>query len=410
MNARRNATLAGAFIVASVAAIIILILAIGGRSFLDSAREYQVRFELTDDVTGLKPGYDVRIGGVRHGEVSEVLTIVEPEDGSYTLVKFTLPEKYPLRQGAKVVVQGSNIGGTSWLNIANLGGGEPLAPGQTLVGEKAGLFDAVAKLAPQVEATLREVREVTLPKINAAVSQATHTLAAFQGTADVASSTIIRVRGKVDPIVERYNQVADAARELLNTGNQAMGHIRDVTGETKGDLKGTIANLHATTGTLKEKLPTLADKLIAGVDEMRAVVAGVQASLGDLQKTMSSAASLSGELDSVVKANRGKIDNMLSGAAATAKNLELASVELRHSPWRLLYQPGPGELANLNLFDAARSFAVGAAELQQASADLRDAFRDPKQDPERVKRLMAVLEERFTRFQEIEKKLWDAVR
>lgn len=101
---------------------------------------------------------------------------------------------------------------------------------------------------------------------------------------------------------------------------------------------------------------------------------------------------------------------MIESLKATSDNLKYASVEIRHSPWRLLYQPKPDEVANLNIYDSVRQFAEGADSLDDAAAALRDALKDPNADPAQVKRLMQHLDDSFAKFQGVQQKLWKDVR
>jgi hypothetical protein len=83
---------------------------------------------------------------------------------------------------------------------------------------------------------------------------------------------------------------------------------------------------------------------------------------------------------------------------------------VRRSPWRLLYKPAPGEMANLNLYDAARQFAEGAGDLNDAAVSLRDVLKDPDAKPEHVQKLMDRLDASFSEFQTVEQKLWTSVK
>jgi hypothetical protein len=51
----------------------------------------------------------------------------------------------------------------------------------------------------------------------------------------------------------------------------------------------------------------------------------------------------------------------------TSQQLKLASIEMRRSPWKLLYRPSADELEHELLYDAARAFAVAAADLRASS-------------------------------------------
>ena len=104
------------------------------------------------------------------------------------------------------------------------------------------------------------------------------------------------------------------------------------------------------------------------------------------------------------------MNGIVSSLKATSDNLKYATVEIRHSPWRLLYQPKPGEVANLNIYDSVRQFAEGADSLDNAASALRDVLKDPNADPAQVKRLMQHLNDSFDSFQQIQNKLWNDIK
>jgi hypothetical protein len=67
-------------------------------------------------------------------------------------------------------------------------------------------------------------------------------------------------------------------------------------------------------------------------------------------------------------------------------------------------------VANQNLYDSARQFAEGAASLQDSAAALRDVLADPNADPAKVQALVDDLSASFTKFQTVEKTLWEKVK
>ena len=102
---------------------------------------------------------------------------------------------------------------------------------------------------------------------------------------------------------------------------------------------------------------------------------------------------------------------MIASLKTAGDNLKSATAEIRRSPWRLLYKPAPNEMANLNLYDAARQFAEGANDLNDTAGALRDLIKNnPNADPAEVKRLMEKVDQSFTNFQQVEQKLWSNVK
>jgi ABC-type transporter Mla subunit MlaD len=389
MNKDRNALKAGTFIVVAVilsAAIVVAIKDFG--HFAEATVVRSVRFKLADDLGGLRVGDEVRVGGFK---VGSVLTVepVNADNGQEAalVVTYSLPKKFVLREGAKVGVQ-SGLTGSTVMNIEDLGRGPVLADGAVV----AGLADPKTRLFAQ----LGEVKF-------------DETIAAFKKTADEATGTIADVRKKIDPAFDKYANVADRAGET-------MVNARDVLGESKTDLRGTFANLNAATTTVKDKLPQTIDnanavltKLQTTVDKVQGSLEKVQTALDDVKSTVSNAKDLSAGAKSVIVGNRSRLDAIVASLKTTGDNLKAASSEIRRSPWRLLYKPGKGEMANLNLYDSARQFAEGANNMTDAATALRDALASKDVDGKQIQALVEKLDKSFTSFQKVEGQLWERV-
>ncbi|MGH7177422.1 MAG: MlaD family protein [Tepidisphaeraceae bacterium] len=392
MSSERNALKAGLFIVTSVALILAVIVGIKGIGrFLEPMERHLVRFKLSDDIGGLAVGDDVRIGGAKVGTVRDIDIQTEVEDPGI-LISFDIPRKFAVKKDALATIQ-TTVTGVSVLNFESLGKGEPLAESDILPGATGGSFSVLAakagELIPELLGAVRDVRQVTIPKVNNAVDKTTDTVVTFKGTGEAATDLFKHVRSKIDPIVERYNTIVDK-------GSGAMVEISSLFGDTKTDFRGTVANLNAATGTVKERLPGLIDKVESAMDK-------TNVALEDIQATAASGRG-------IVVGNRSKIESMIASLKATGENLKNASAEIRRSPWRLLYKPGPGEMANLNLYDSARQFAEGAGAMEDAATALRDALKDPNVEPQKIEFLVEKLDKSFANFTQVESQLWQQVR
>ena len=397
MKRDRNAFLAGLFILLSLAAAAAVIVVLRGQG----AGPIQVRtvgFELSDDLGGLGGGDEVRIGGVQVGAVRALELADLGSNRPRVLVTISIPARYVLREDAKVNVQ-NGLTGSANLNFETLGAGKPLADGASLAGmpdPKTALLASLGQITPRIEAIARDVEIQTIPRVN-------ETVASFREAAASANTLVRHVNTKVDPIVDQYNGVAQNA-------GQAMAQVRDLVGDTKSDFRGTMKNLNLATGTVRDKLPPLMDKVTVVVEKVDGMIVNARAALLDVQKTAANAKDISAAARSIVVENRGKLDGMIKGLKVTSDNLKATSVEVRRSPWRLLYKPTPDEMANLNLYDSTRQFAQGAGSLSDAATALRDALSDPNADKQQVQKLMNDLDESFRNFHLAEDKLWSMVK
>jgi len=392
MKKERNATKAGFFIVFSAVLIVIIVMAIkGGAGLTEQQQTRVVRFKLSDDLGGLRVGDDVRVGGYKVGAVKAIdpsdLDGAEPQ----LMVTFSLPARYKLRSDAMIGVQ-TTLTGSPCLNLASLGSpGQPEAV-DNLVGTadpKTILLASLARVGEDIPSITHDVRTVTLPKVNGAVDS-------FHQTGDSATHLVRHVDEKIDPIVGKYDAVTEKAGGALDS-------IHEMVGPSVKDFHGTMADLHAITGELKDKVPELLTKVSTTID-------GTHAALDSVQKTVENTQEISASVRSLIADNHGKLDSIIASVKTTGDNLKAASMEIRHSPWRLLYQPSSAEMSNLNVFDAARQFADGANELNDAAQALKDAANEKDADPKKVQEMLKRLEKTFAKFHDVEQKLWTDVK
>lgn len=386
----RNELKSGAFILITLVLSIVVIVWIRGTT-IGAVQVRDVSFKLSDDLGGLQVGDDVRLGGYKIGIVRDIRPEGVEGGSPRLVVTIAVPATYVLHPDAVIAVQ-TTLTGTTALNITSLGAGAPLKPGEALAGQsdpKSTLFASLGRIGPHLERTITEIETKTVPKVNE--------------TVDTVHTLIAHANAKVDPIVERYNKVADNA-------TAAVGRVDGLLGDTTPDIRGTLKNLNAASGTIKDKLPGLVDRVTAVIAKVDTSLTTAQAALLDVQKTAANAKDATGSLRTVIVDNQGKLDGIISGIKTTSDNLREASIEIRHSPWRLFYKPTPGEASNLNLYDSAREFAAGAESLSDASTALRDAMRDPNSDRARIQKLVNDLDVSFTQFRQVENKLWSAAR
>jgi ABC-type transporter Mla subunit MlaD len=394
MNKDRNALKAGTFIIVSailIAAIIVGIQDFG--RFAQKSTQRSARFKLTDDIGGLRVGDEVRLGGYKVGSIKsiEAVGLDGPPQDAGLVVTFTMPQKYVLRDGAVVAVQ-TSLTGSAVLNIANLGAGTEVASGVAVAGQpdpKSVLFTGLGDFTPRLNTIMQHVQTQTLPK--------------FEETITTATQTLAEAKSKIDPAYEKYAKIAD------NVG-EAMVEARGLVADSRPDVRDTLANVKSATGTVKEKIPETMEKVNSVLTKVETSVEKLQTSLDDVKVALANTKELSASAKAIVVGNRSKLDAVFASVKATGDNLKAASSEIRRSPWRLLYKPGKGEMANLNLYDAARQFAEGANDMNDAATALRDALATKDVDEQQLQGLVDRLDKSFTSFRKVETTLWNKVK
>lgn len=392
MKKERNALSAGLFIIVAVALIIAVVLGIkGGARFTEGRVTRVVSFRLSDDIGGLRVGDDVRVGGWKVGTIQNIEASDLDSANPRLLVSFSLPGRFKLKQHAKVGVQ-QTLTGSASLNIDDLGRGAEYAEADVIAGRpdpKSTLLASLSDAGSDIAAITKDVRGTTVPKLNT-------TLDSFKATGDSATALVGDVKQQIPPIVQRYNGVADKTSAMMQS-------ITDMVGPSTEDWKGLLKNLNQSSASLNAKIPAMLEKLDKTLEEAKAAMEDVKTASSNIKEVTAAA-------KQVIGGNEGKLESMISSLKATGDNLKQASIEIRRSPWRLLYKPAPNEMANLNIFDSAREFAEGANDLNDAATSLRDALKTGGANEKQIHEMMDRLEKSFQKFHSVEGKLWSEVK
>lgn len=411
---------AGLLMVGCAVLVILVVIGIKGLGWIkDRSTDYLVAFELRTNIGGLRVGDEVRIGGFKVGDVKSI-TLREDADPKrppyYILIQFSVPRRYSIRKDAEIRIDGT-LTGTSWLNFESLGRAEPLAANEPLIGRGSSTGELLAKVQgleprinsilkqmdettlPGVNNTLADVRGKTVPAVNATLEKFGQTAEAFKKTGENATALTADMRETYKPAIEHYHKVADKAVEMLEA-------VRALFGDTTPDFRTTMANMRQAT----DKLPPMLDKVDGTLTKLDTAMDSVNKSLGELHVAVVNTKELTGSTKELIAGNRTKLDGMIDSMKKAGDNLKGATAEIRRSPWRLLYKPQPNEMANLNVYDAARQFAEGANDLSDAAGAVRDAIAAKKDDPEGLKKLLEQMSKSFDHFREVEKTLWEKVK
>jgi len=293
------------------------------------------------------------------------------------VVRFRLPKYVGLTEQARVIVE-SSVTGTSNLNIDNINpAGTALADGGTIKGTPGSLTALLASLGD------------VGPKMSTTIDE-------YKGLAT-------DIRAKVEPAYQKYAGVTDR-------GSEALSQVRDVFGESKVDFKGTMANLNASTATIKEKIGPILEKLDGGLAKVQSSLDSATAAMADIKAVADNTRDITGNLRGILNNNRSRIEGMIASLKTTGDNLKGATSEIRRAPWRLIYKPAGVDQQNQSLFDSARQFSEGANDLDDAAAALRDALKNPAVDAAQIQKLVDQLDLSFQKFNKVESQLWQQVK
>jgi len=440
MPAQRNAFKLG------LTLILILVLLLGVLYFLAPTgagdMSLTVRFPHTKFATILKPGGEVMcagkvVGSVRSLDLDEMVDQDTGQTVFYALVNINVDSSIGLRKDCKIAPQNPLLGGSGTLVILDRGLGDPIDPKVPIDGQTTFTMAALTQmLASQLD-----------PKDPASLLAVIHS----QLQAEDPKSLV----GKIHTMLDDLKAVTDSVRNefdpkqkqaLLAKLHSIMDHINGATGMLRDEVDrqmdaAMIAKIHTTLDTLNSGLATMVEMLEENREPIAETVAHIQRTSEILEQQI--AARIAAQLDAQAPAslmakvhvnvdrlgqslrdfnditavgrdamvmNKDQINKMIANFKETSDHLKSAAKDIRRNPWRLLYQPSIKEAAQANIFDAARSFAEAATQLDDAAAKLQavsDAGRpEILTDDQQLSQILERLQQTFDNFTKIEGTLW----
>lgn len=436
MARERDNFKAGLFVLAGMALALVVIFVLADLpTLLERQQTIKVDFRLADGLRGLRPGSIVALGDQPVGKVTSVEDIYGTPESATTrpsggaggaakprvvgkLIIARLPARVQLHNDARIELAVPPLGGAGTrLNIRSVGDGEPYDPqapapadrlhagtgGSALTRDLArdlGIEDEQREQLRDIIANLREVSrraKADLPELAASarklldraeplLEETKNSLADLKQTLADARAIVADARRHSPSWFEHADRVAASADESLAA-------VRQVIKDKEPAVRQTIDNVHQISQTAREK--TLA-QVTEALDK-------ANAALESLRATGEAARSL-------VAGQRPVLERAIANAQLTTDQLKLAAIEIRRSPWRLLYRPDKQELNSDNLYDAARSFALAAGTLDAASRSLQAVSAQSPQDRQQIGPMLDHLEALFKRFEETEAAFWQALK
>lgn len=368
----RNNVLAGALVLGSLLGAVVVIVMIAGGIDYVGRRSYIVEFTLSDGVTGLKQGSEVRLGGMAIGAVSSV-KLERPEGDQpfeRALVKISIDRSIPLRQGAVADLKLPLLGDKSALNFASSGSGAPLDPDTQRV---------PGRIAPP-----------------AFLSQA--------GYGPEQKSQVQSIIGNISEAAERIKSVAkdfegepyQRFKEILKV---AEAYLKDNQEDFREGIKKARTTMEGADKFVKRLNEELGDKAAKLLEDGGAALASARDTMEDI--------------NALVKEQRPGIRATLANLRLSSEQLRSTLLEVRRSPWRLLYRPDMRELEFELLYDSARSYADAVTNLRQATESLESVLqaKDPRlaADGQTLDELVKALEASRARYQDAEQRFLELI-
>ncbi|MDY7011579.1 MAG: hypothetical protein SVV80_12640 [Planctomycetota bacterium] len=394
---QHNEFAAGMFVLIALAAGIAVLIWLGAAEVLSPAKGLAGFYvdESSGDV-GLEKGSLVIIAGKEMGKV--IKTTYHPEKSrTIYLAKLEHADVKVYSDGkAHVAVGLVGAGrlvitsrGTPKAGIADEDNPVKIAGGmdQTM-GDIATAAESLKNVAAAVEKQLSTEQAGTLlVKIHAILDDLKTT-----------SARVVQIAANIAKEVEIANKSS-----ILAKAHQTMDDINQISDDAKPKVEKALTSVV----NIAEKMEKYTDEDIAKL------LADLRKSTTKLVEIFADFKTVSSTARDIVILNRENLDEMIANMKSVSLNLNAAAKEIRRNPWRLLDKPSEKDKRDQNIYDAARAFAEGAEQLDDALVRLK-ALRQARpagvqsDDPELLK-IRKHLQDTFEKFRTAEDSLWKEV-
>ena len=208
---QRNNVKVGIFVTIALLLAMAVIMALTGvaDAFGRNVRLYSVSFNVASGVSDLKPGAEVRVGGLAMGEVIDVRPEISAEPFVTILVDIELNADVTLYDNAIILLSSPLLGAESWLDCPSVGDpqtGQPLGEGETLAA-----IDSVGLLTKLLGPSNASKADIIVSDIQATMSST--------------KSLVSNLESKAGPILDDFHAVADETRQLVEEVRQDEEHL-----------------------------------------------------------------------------------------------------------------------------------------------------------------------------------------
>lgn len=410
-RAKRNNTLAGLLVLFSVGAFVLIVVILGGGLEAFGKRDYTVRFPIETGAEGIEIGSRVTVGGVNVGMVKGRKFAMSGQTIEGIDVTIAIDKTIPLRQGTIAYLQLPILGGTGSINFSKLGDGTQLAESDLIEGRIAppGILTSTGFGEEQAEALRRII--ATAQETTERINDITRRFS--DGVVPDVETIVGSTREHYPTWLERIDSITDNADKTVARGPQISEELelqvaefrsfiqetRPLIDENRDRINNAIANFEATstnTREITEQASTFMDRLNGEIsDKAIAILESGRDGLDEARAAITKADSILGE-------QRPQIRASLANFRLASDQLRDTLIEVRRSPWRLLYRPDTRELEYELLYDAARAYAGAVTNLRSAAESLEAISASESPDRDDVRALTTEIERAFERYREAE--------
>ena len=331
-NSRQDKIKLGAFIALVLAAGLGVLIFFVGVSLGEDTKSYTVYF--TQSVTGLTPGSQVTLNGVRVGEVQDIA--VDTENVERVVVTLSVLEGTPVKVDTEAFLSNQGITGLKYVDLQGstheaeaLKADSVIPTGQGLLDRLTARADDVTASADQIVAQLALlVRDENIKRLDELVIQGVEMVSTANAT------------------LRELNKALVVVRELLERNEEEIDRTLRNVSVASGKLDGLLSEARVTLQSGRDKLDqadvaALTAGLLQTNDAVRSKIE--QLDVASLIQTIAAFQGLLGELTTSVGQNQNELKVMMNNMRRTTDNLQALSREVREKPSSLVFDRAPRE-------------------------------------------------------------------
>jgi phospholipid/cholesterol/gamma-HCH transport system substrate-binding protein len=338
----------GLFMIASLLMLIITVAVLVGTRMYEPRDRYTIRFD--ESVSGLDVGAQVKLSGVRVGQVEDIR--IDRRDSNVVVVTVSLRKKTPIRSDSEAVLHTLGITGLKFIEIhGGTSRAELLKPGSTIKAGISVLGELEGKaqdIAVKTEMAVNRINEVMSEKNIRNLDEILANVKSITGRFD----GVLEKNGEnIDAIIADFTKTSRDLKEVAASAKRSSERLEQLVQSQQPKIEKIVDNVNETTLAFKsaakklERVDDVLGKIDSTLRELNTQIASAR--VGEIaestQEALRETAAILKSMRRIMQASRLDIYRSVRSLKRTLDNMEQFSAEIRENPSLLLGSSAPEE-------------------------------------------------------------------
>lgn len=338
----------GLFLIASLLMLIVTVAVLVGTRMMEPRDKYKIGFD--ESVSGLDIGAQVKLSGVRVGQVEDIR--IDPEDPKVVVVIISLRKNTPIRADSQAVLRSLGITGLKFIEIhGGTSRAELLKPGSNIIAGRSVLGSLEGKaqdIAIKTEMAINRVIEVMSDKNLRNLEEILANVSSISGRFD---GVLEKNEENIDSIIADFSKTSGDLKEVAASAKRSSERLEQLVQSQQPKIEEIVDNVNQTTLAFKsaarklERVDDVLGKLDKTLREINTQIAS--ADVGKIadstQEALRETASILKSMRRVMQASRLDVYRSVRSLKKSLTNMEQFSAEIRENPSLLLGSSAPEE-------------------------------------------------------------------